>query len=375
MGDVEQLEAVIVGGGQAGLATAHELVERGVGVTVLEARERIGDQWRQRWDSLQLFTPARFDGLPGSAFPAAPASFPGKEQMADYLESYARDAGLAVRTGVRALKLSRRGNRYRLETSAGTIETAHVVVATGYQKPKLPAFAADLESGIRQLDAASYRNPSQLSGDVLVVGAGTSGVEIAIESARAGHPTTLAGRGTGAVPAVFYAFSGRLFWFYANKVASVRTPMGRRMKPLVLSHGAPLIRLKMRDATAAGVVRAPRLASAQDGLPTFADGGQVRPHTIVWCTGFARDYSWIEMPVAGRDGYPRHTGGVAEGEPGLYFVGLPFQTRLASALIGGVGEDARSVAALIAARGAPSAAEARGQLQQVGRGEVGVRVG
>ena len=110
MGDVEQLEAVIVGGGQAGLATAHELVERGVGVTVLEARERIGDQWRQRWDSLQLFTPARFDGLPGSAFPAAPASFPGKEQMADYLESYARDAGLAVRTGVRALKLSRRGS-------------------------------------------------------------------------------------------------------------------------------------------------------------------------------------------------------------------------------------------------------------------------
>ena len=151
--------------------------------------------------------------------------------------------------------------------------------------------------------------------------------------------------------------------------------MGRRMKPLVLSHGAPLIRLKMRDATAAGVVRAPRLASAQDGLPTFGDGRQVRPHTIVWCTGFARDYSWIEMPVAGRDGYPRHTSGVAEGEPGLYFVGLPFQTRLASALIGGVGEDARSVAALIAARGAPSAAEARGQLQQVGRGEVGVRIG
>ena len=141
MGDVEQLEAVIVGGGQAGLATAHELVERGVGVTVLEARERIGDQWRQRWDSLQLFTPARFDGLPGSAFPAAPASFPGKDQMADYLESYARDARLPVRTGVRALKLSRRGHRYRLETSAGTIETAHVVVATGYQKPKLPAFA------------------------------------------------------------------------------------------------------------------------------------------------------------------------------------------------------------------------------------------
>ncbi|HEY8641624.1 MAG TPA: FAD-dependent oxidoreductase [Candidatus Dormibacteraeota bacterium] len=375
MGEVEQVEAVIVGGGQAGLATAHELVERGVEVTVLEAGERIGDQWRHRWDSLQLFTPARFDGLPGSTFPTAPAAFPGKDEMADYLESYARAGRLPVRTGVRALKLARQGSGYLLETTAGRIAADHVVVATGYQKPKLPAFAGDLEPAIRQLDSGSYRNPSQLTGDVLVVGAGTSGVEIAIESAQAGHRTTLAGGGTGAVPSVFYAFNGRFFWFYANKVASVRTPLGRRMKPLVLKHGAPLIRLKMRDATAAGVARAPRVASAQGGLPTFADGRQVRPHTIVWCTGLARDYSWIEMPVVGADGYPRHTGGVADGEPGLYFVGLPFQTRLASALIGGVGDDARLVARAIAGLRRSSAAEQRGELLEVAGRDVRVPVG
>lgn len=350
MSEVEKQQAVIVGAGQAGLATAHELAGRGVGLVLLEAGARVGDVWRRRWDSLRLFTPARYDGLPGSRFPAPAGSFPSKDEMADYLEAYARDGGLEVRTGVRALNLARRGSTYLLETTAGAIEASHVVVATGYQGPMVPPFAADIEPGIRQVHAGDYRNPAQLTGDVLVVGAGTSGVEIALEAARSGHRTILAGRGTGAVPPIAYAFNGRLFWFFANRIASVRTPIGRRMKPKVLTHGAPLIRLKMRDATAAGVERAPRVVRAEAGVPVLEDGSRIRPDTIVWCTGFARDYSWIEMPVAGPDRRPRQTGGVADGEPGLYFVGLQFQTRLASALIGGVGEDARMVAATIARR-------------------------
>jgi putative flavoprotein involved in K+ transport len=350
MGEFEKLEAVIVGGGQAGLATAYELGRRGVAFAVLESDTRLGDQWRHRWDSLRLFTPARFDALPGSTFPAPAASFPGKDEMADYLEAYSRDARLPVRTGVRVLKLTRIENRYLVETTAGTVDAGHVIVATGYSRPKVPAFAADIQPAVRQLHAGQYRNPSQLAGDVLVVGAGTSGVEIAIESSRAGHRTILAGRGTGAIPPVTYAFNGKFFWFYANKIASVRTPMGRRMKPLVQTHGAPLIRLKMRDAIAAGVERAPRITSVQGGIPVCDGGRRLQADTIVWCTGFGRDYSWIQFPVAGADGYPVHTGGVAEGEPGLYFVGLPFQTRLASGLIGGVGEDAGFVAGVIAQR-------------------------
>jgi putative flavoprotein involved in K+ transport len=350
MGGLERLEAVIVGGGQAGLATAYELDRRGVAFAVLEADTRLGDQWRHRWDSLRLFTPARFDALPGSNFPAAAGSFPGKDEMADYLEAYSRDARLPVRTGVRALKLMRTDNRYLVETSAGTLDAGHVVIATGYSRPKVPAFAADIQPATRQLHAGQYRNPSQLAGDVLVIGAGTSGVEIAIESARAGHRTVMAGRGTGAIPPITYAFNGKFFWFYANRIASVRTPIGRRMKPLVLTHGAPLIRVKMRDAIAAGVERAPRVTAVEEGLPVCEGGRRLMADTIVWCTGFGRDYSWINFPVAGPDGYPRHNGGVAEGKPGLYFVGLPFQTRLASALIGGVGEDAGFVAGLIARR-------------------------
>jgi putative flavoprotein involved in K+ transport len=350
MGEVEKLEAVVVGGGQAGLATAYELAGRGLSPVVLEAEERIGEQWRHRWDSLRLFTPARYDGLPGSEFPAPATSFPTKDQMADYLEAYPRKARLTVRTGVRALTLARRDGSYTLETTAGTVVTEHVVIATGYQRPNVPAFAADIRPDIHQLHAAQYRNPSQLTGDVLVVGAGTSGVEIAMEAARAGHHTVLAGRGTGQVPPIAYAFDGKVFWFYANRIASVRTPIGRRMKALILTHGAPLIRVKMRDAIAAGVERAARVTAIENGVPVCEGGRRIEPSTIVWCTGFKRDYSWIQFPVAGPDGYPRHVGGVADGEPGLYFVGLPFQTRLASGLIGGVGEDARSVAEVIARR-------------------------
>jgi putative flavoprotein involved in K+ transport len=350
MGDVEQVDAVVIGAGQAGLASAYELARQGVSHVVLEAGDRVGNQWRNRWDSLRLFTPARFDGLPGSTFPAPPDSFPGKDQLADYFEAYVREHRLPVRTGVRALSLERSDHGYRLETSAGTIAARHVVVATGYQGPKVPAVAADIKRDIRQLHAFEYKNATQLTGDVLVVGAGTSGVEIAIEAAKAGHKTVLAGRGTGAIPPAFYSFQGKLFWFFANKVASVRTPMGRRMKPQVLHHGAPLIRVTMREALTAGVERAARVTAVDGGFPVCDGGRRLDPQTIVWCTGFSRDYSWIRFPVTGADGYPNQVGGVADGEKGLYFVGLPFQTRLASGLIGGVGPDAALVAGTIAAR-------------------------
>lgn len=350
MVDAERVEAVVIGAGQAGLASAYELALRGVKHVVLEAGSDIGDQWRNRWDSLRLFTPARFDSLPGSKFPAPPDSFPDKNQLADYLQDYAREHQLPIRTGVRALSLERSGDSYRLDTSAGPILAEHVVVATGYQGPRIPGFAVDIKPEIRQLHASEYKNASQLIGEVLVVGAGTSGVEIAIEAARAGFKTVLAGRGTGAIPPIFYAFQGKFFWFYANKIASVRTPMGRRMKPFVLHRGAPLIRVTMREALAAGAGRAPRVTAIDGGFPVCDGGRKLQPQTIVWCTGFTRDYSWIRFPVTGPDGYPTHTGGVAEGEKGLYFMGLPFQTRLASGLIGGQGPDAAFVAETIATR-------------------------
>ncbi|MGH7760403.1 MAG: flavin-containing monooxygenase [Candidatus Dormibacteraceae bacterium] len=378
MKTVQRFETVIVGGGQAGLSTAYELTHRGVDCIVLEAEPRIGNQWRRRWDSLRLFTPARFDRLPGSRFPADDMTFPTKDELADYLESYTAAASLPVRRGVKAISLTRAEGGYQLYTSAGPCEADHVVIATGYDKPKLPDFAKNVSPTVKQLHAFDYRNPDQLIGDVLVVGAGTSGVEIAIEAAQSKHATTLAGRSTGAVPPAAYAFGGRVFWFYANRIASLDNPIGRAMRPQVVRRGAPLIRLKMADATAAGVARASRVMSVEDGLPVFEDGMRARADTIVWCTGFGHDYSWIHLPIVVEDGLPRHRRGVVEAEPGLYFVGLVFQSRLASGFLGGVGMDARFVAETIGDRvrksgavGRPGVGHIFDELVEIGPGHAG----
>ena len=200
--DTERIETIIIGGSQAGLATGYHLTRRGRQILILEASERIGDAWRNRWDSLHLFTPARHDSLPGWAFPAKGWSFPSKDEMGDYLEAYAAKFRLPVRTGVRVDRVSRQGDGYLVEAGDRRWEAANVVVATGpYQTPKVPGFAAALHPDIRQFHSSAYRRPSQFAdGPVLVIGAGNSGVELALEAAKSGHETVLAGRHPGNIP-------------------------------------------------------------------------------------------------------------------------------------------------------------------------------
>src|SRR5213593_4306373 len=194
-------ETIVIGGGQAGLAVGYHLARRGRPFVILDGNERVGDAWRTRWDSLRLFTPARYDGLPGWRFPGPGWSFPTKDEMADYLEAYAARFELPVRTGSRVERLSRQGDRYVIATADRRFEADHVVVASGaHQSPKVPAFAAELADGVVQLHSSEYRHPSQLrEGGVLVVGAGNSGAEIAFELSRT-HPTWLSGRDVGEIP-------------------------------------------------------------------------------------------------------------------------------------------------------------------------------
>jgi putative flavoprotein involved in K+ transport len=357
----EQVDVVVVGGGQAGLATSYHLTRRGIPHLVLDAGARSGDGWRRRWDSLRLFTPARYDGLPGLRFPGRPASFPSKDEMADYLESYVERFRLPVRHGVRADRLIRQGDAYQVRAGDLTVEAAQVIVAAGaFQTHRVPAFAGDLDPALRQLHAGEYRNPDQLHrGPTVVVGAGNSGVEIAVEVARAGHRTWLAGRDTGRIPPAAYALGGRPFWFVANRVLTVRTPAGRRARPRMLSGGGPLIRHSMREVHEAGVERVPRVTGARDGLPVLEDGTTVEAANVVWCTGFGQDFGWIDVPAIGREGMPQHERGIVGSEPGLSFVGLPFQSKLASAFIGGVGGDAAWVVDHVAASLRSKAACAR----------------
>ena len=355
-GGSERFETVIIGGGQAGLAIGYHLAARERSFVILDANERIGDSWRKRWDALRVFTPARYDGLPGWSFPAPGWSYPTKDEVANYLESYAARFRLPVRTGIRVDGLSRQAGGYAVTSGLNRYEADNVVVATGgYQAPRIPVFAAELDPNIVQLHSSEYRNPSQLrEGGVLVVGAGNSGAEIALESS-AGHPTWLSGRDTGQEPV--RAGSGlpdRLFtppfWFLLSHVLTMRTPIGRRVRHQLSNRGLPLARVRRKDLIRAGIERVPRVTGVRDGRPMLADGAILDPANVIWCTGFVPDFSWIDLPVFDRDGEPRHERGVVGSQPGLYFIGLFFLSAGSSSLIGGVGRDARHIARQIASQ-------------------------
>jgi putative flavoprotein involved in K+ transport len=355
-------DTIIVGGGQAGLSTGYYLQQQGCNFVILDANQRIGDTWRKRWDSLHLFTPARYDGLVGMPFPAPPHTFPTKDEMGDYLEAYAARFKLPVRTGVRVDRLSKQGDRFVLTAGDLKFQAKQVVVAmASFQKPKVPSFARDLDPGIVQLHSVEYRNPSQLrEGGVLIVGAGNSGAEIAMELAP-GHPTWLSGRDTGHVPFRIESVAARLFLiplvirFLFHHVLTTRTPMGRKMRPEALTRGGPLIRLKPKDLAAAGIQRVPRMVGVHDGLPILEGGRVLEAANVIWCTGFHAGFSWIDLPILG-DIEPLHERGVVANQPGLYFVGLFFQYSLSSAMIHGVARDAQHIAHEIAACAAASAA-------------------
>ena len=353
-GGVERVETLVIGGGQAGLATGYQLKKLGRECLILEAGERVGDSWRSRWPSLRLYSPAAADGLPGMPFPAPRHSFPSGNEMADYLESYARELELPVRTGVAVDGLSREGDTYVVTAGARRFEADNVVVATGvFQTPVVPDFGAELDPGILQLHSRDYRSPAQLrEGPVLVVGAAHSGSDIAFEVA-AEHETILSGRDTGQVPLRIESRAMRFVFpvlrFLATRVLTVDTPIGRKLRPEIRAHGGPLLRVKRADLAAAGVERAPRVAGVDGGLPVLEDGRVVEPANVIWCTGFRHDYSWIRFPLPlDGDGFPEQHRGAVPSAPGLYFVGMLFLHSFSSMLIVGAARDAKRVAEHIA---------------------------
>ncbi|WP_448624639.1 flavin-containing monooxygenase [Geodermatophilus sp. URMC 64] len=354
----ERLGTVIIGAGQTGLATAYFLGQAGVPCVVLDEHRRVGDQWRQRYDSLLLNTPAQYDGLPGMPFAAARGSYPSGAEMGDHLERYVAQMGIAVRSGVAVRTVDRQADgTWRLSTSDGDLVAENVVVACGAEQiPNVPDCAADLDPGIRQLHSSGYHNPGQLlPGPVLVVGAGQSGADIALEIVRAGHETWLAGRAMPEIPVPWGSRRLRLgmpvMIFLAKHVFTVRTPIGRRMQPQIRRGGAPLLRVRRADLEAAGVhlVEA-RAAGSDDGRPMLADGTVLDVANVVWATGFRQEFGLVRPDPTGDDGYPRGDGGIVEDLPGLYYVGLLFQTAFASMVIPGAGLDAKRIAAHIAAR-------------------------
>lgn len=353
----EHVDVVVIGAGQNGLSVGYHLARKGVKFVILEARERVGDIWRSRWDSLRLFTPARFDGLVGMPFPAIRYSFPTKDEMADYLEAYARKFALPVRTGVKVDEVTRSGHRYIVTSGRTRYVANHVVAAaSSYQKPKIPDFAASLDPSIRQFHSGAYKNPAQLNaGSVLLVGASNSGAEIAMDLART-HQVWLAGRHPGNIPVAYNGyFAMRLvlpivFRIVFHRLLTVDTPMGRKAKPGQLAHGLPLIRVKPQDLDAAGVRRVSRVAGVSDGKPRLDDGQVLDVSNVIWCTGFRAGLDWIKLPIFDDTGRVMQYRGTVEGEPGLYVCGLHFQHSTSSTMIHGAARDAGYVADKIGER-------------------------
>jgi putative flavoprotein involved in K+ transport len=352
---VEDHETIVIGGGQAGLAMGYHLSRLGLPFVILDASERIGDSWRARWHSMRLFTPARRDGLPGRPFPARKHSFPTRDEMADYLDDYAMHFELPVRTGVRvdALGLADDG-RFLIAAGDRRYAADQVVVATGpFQRAHVPAFAGDLDPRITHMHSSVYRSPDEMpEGGVLVVGAGNSGADIALELAADRH-VFLSGELGAEIPFDIEGVAGRLIfpvlWQVWSHVLTFGSPVGRRALPKIRAGMEPRIRVKTKDLTAAGVEFVPRTAGVRDGQPLLDDGRVLEVSAVIWATGYRPALDWIDLPVIAENGdiETDHHGAVCA-HPGLYRLGRAFLYAFNSHTVGGVGRDAERIARRIA---------------------------
>ncbi len=342
------LDVIVIGAGQSGLAIGRQLQERGRSFLIVDAGPETGHVWRSRWDSLTLFTAARYSGLPGLAFPGDPDSYPTKDAVAQYLHHYATTFGLPIRHHTRVSRVTRDRAGFCVHTDGETLHAAQVVVATGpFQVPMIPAVADAIGPDIVQLHSSAYRNPEQLpAGPVLVVGAANSGVQIAAELHRTRRVTLASGSATRSLP---QRILGRdLFWWLTSAglfSAPAQSRLGRRFR----NSGELVIGTSTKRLAKAGITVHPRVAAANATTLTFADGTTITPAAIVWATGYRSDHSFIDIPGATDNaGAPVHRRGVSP-VPGLYYLGLPWQHTRGSALLGFVGADAAHIADHMAA--------------------------
>ena len=342
-----RLDVVVVGGGQAGLAIGYFLARQGRRFAILEAGDAVGTAWRERWESLVLFTPRRYDALPGLAFPGDPDGYPTRDEVVSYLELYAKRFELPIEFNSPVLFVTRSNDAFAVELPDRRIEADQVVIATGpFHAPNMPALAERLAPEVFQTHSAGYRRPSDVpDGQVVVVGGGNTGFQIAKELAAT--RTVKLAIGSRQTPLPQRILGRDLFWWLTKTgllKKTVDSRIGRRAQQRDTLIGSSVRELKRRHA----VEVKPRVVAASDRKLSFADGSELEVDGVIWATGYRPDHSWIVASVTEMDGSLRHRRGVTD-VPGLYFLGLSWQHTRGSALLGWVKDDAEFIADKIAA--------------------------
>ncbi len=352
-----RFDVAVIGAGQAGLAIGYFLAQLGRRFVILESADSVGSAWRDRWDSLVLFTSRRYDSLPGLIFPGDPDGYPGRAEVIAYLEQYAASFDLPIEFNSRVRSLTKEDGRFVVESADRVIEADQVVVATGpFQVPNLPAVSGQLEPEVFQIHSTGYRRPSDVpEGDVVVVGGGNTGFQIAKELSASRNVQLAIGSRQTPLP---QRILGRdLFWWLTKLGVlekTVDSRIGRRARDRDTLIGSSSRELKRRY----GVGLKPRVVGASGRTLSFADGTELEVDAVIWATGYRPDHSWIEAAVMDSEGSVRHRRGVTD-VPGLYFLGLSWQYTRGSALLGWVKDDAEFIAAQIAANATTTTAEGR----------------
>jgi putative flavoprotein involved in K+ transport len=363
---LDHVEVAVIGAGQAGLAMGYSLKRRGRRFVILERAGELAPAWRERWDSLTLFTPRRYSALPGLHFPGDPDGYPTRDEVIAYLERYAEIFELPVELNSEVKKLSLGDDgRFRLELDDRTITADQVVVATGpFQTPYVPRLAERLSDDIVQTHSTGYRRPDDVPrGIVLVAGGGNSGFQIAKELSST-HRLVLA-IGSRQKPLPQRLLGRDLFWWLTKARilnTAVDSRLGRKLSTRDTLIGSSPRELGRRY----GVELKPRVVDTEDHTVRFEDGSELEVDAVIWATGYRPDYSWIELPVFDEDGRLRHRRGVTD-VPGLYFLGLTWQHTRGSALIGWVKDDAEFIAERIAEYKLPRVGERVGVHSDDGR--------
>jgi putative flavoprotein involved in K+ transport len=349
-GEPEHHDVLVVGAGQAGLGVAYWLSRTtDLRVQVLDASPGIGRSWASRWDSLELFTPRRFSGLPGLRFPSGAGNYPSKNEMAAYLARYAARFDLPVVAGRAVRSVRRTTSGFDVMTDDGLMTAGQVVVATGpYDRPYVPAAASDLTGSVHQLHSSQYCRPADIpGGSVHVVGGGNSAAQLACELARTHDVTVVSSRPPWFLPKSIAGIS-LYWWLYATRLlnADADAPVSRQVR----RRGDPIIGKELRRRVRDGEIRLlpQRVTGAAGDRLQLGDGSGLTVEAVLWCTGFQPDYGWIDIPGAtDAEGRPVQLGG-ASPVPGLHWIGLPWQTRMNSGIIDGIDRDARATADRVA---------------------------